>query len=64
MEKEAAGKGKTGRKTEREQERERTIRVGGRIEVGKKSWGGQQDGEGVKKKRGRNRRREQDRGIP
>lgn len=35
------------------QERERKIRTGGRIEVAKKAWGGQQDGEGAKKNRGR-----------
>lgn len=39
MEKEAAGKGKTGRKTEMEEERERTIRVGGRKEIGEKILG-------------------------
>ena len=44
-----------GREAERRggQERERKIRTGGRTEIAKKAWGGQQDGEGANKSRGR-----------
>lgn len=52
MEKEAAGKEEE-RQKGGGQERERKIRTGGRIEIAKKAWGGQQDGEGAKKNRGR-----------
>ena len=57
--KQQQGKRKRGRKREREQERERKIRTAGSIEIAKKVRGGQQDGEGVEKNRGR----EQDRGM-
>lgn len=52
MEKEAAGEEEERQKWGG-QERERKIRTGGRIEIAKKAWCGQQDGEGAEKNRGR-----------